>query len=402
MTFFFCPFFLLTSSTPLTAMPTAETSAAPAAGVSPGAAAHSGYLPALTGLRAIAAWLVFFNHYPLGPLPPPGPARAFQYFVDESHGLPLLLLLSGFLIALRYETGTGSLRPRGGWRRYLHSRVARVYPLYALLTLATFALLWHWHSPQATPTLLLLNLSLLRGFFDEYKFSGIGQAWSLTLLECFYLAAPLLLGLRRRGLALWLQPLLLLALGAGLVALLAPLNWHGLFGSYPFMLSYTFLGHSLEFFVGVWLAGRYQSGRLGTPGGIWRTAGGAVLWLAITAALGLVQAQFHNTEHPLTLVLNLVGLPAAGGLFFAGLLSEHSWFRQLLSGRLFQKLGRSSYAFYLLHAGPLAFWLYDWLPGFWLVKLLAVQAVSYGVYRLVEEPLGQWLRPNKGPQKLRP
>ncbi|MCC3155474.1 acyltransferase family protein [Hymenobacter sp. BT770] len=374
-------------------MPVAEPSASVAAGISPGLPQPNGYLPALTGLRAIAAWLVFFNHYPLGPVPPPGVARAFQYLVDESHGLPLLLLLSGFLIALRYDTGTPSFRPRGGWRRYLQSRVARVYPLYALLTLATFALLWRWHSPSVTPTQLFLNLTLLRGFFDEYKFTGIGQAWSLTLLECFYLAAPLLLGLRARGLALWLQPLLLLALGAGLVALLAPLRWHGLFGTYPFMLMYTFLGHSLEFFIGVWLAGRYQSGKLGWPTGYWRTAGGIVLWIAVTVTLGLTQAQFHNPDHPLTLVLNLVGLPAAGGLFFAGLLSEHSWFRQLLSGSLFQILGRSSYAFYLLHAGPLAFWVYERLPGFWPLQLLAVQVVSYVVYQIVEEPVGKWLRP---------
>ena len=373
----------------------AESPTSVAAGTTPNLQQPIGYLPALTGLRAIAAWLVFFNHYPLGPMPPPGIGRAFQYLVDESHGLPLLLLLSGFLIALRYDMGTGSFRPRGGWRRYLRSRLARVYPLYALLTLATFALLGLWRSPSVTPIQLFLNLTLLRGFFDEYKFSGIGQAWSLTLLECFYLAAPLLLGLRARGLALWLQPLLLLALGAALVALLAPLHLHGLFGSYPFMLMYTFLGHSLEFFIGVWLAGRYQSGKLGAPAGYWRTAGGALLWLAVTVALGLTQDQFHNPDHPLTLVLNLVGLPAAGGLFFAGLLSEHSWFRQLLSGSLFQKLGRSSYAFYLLHAGPLAFWVYEWLPGFWVLQLLAVQAGSYVVYRLVEEPVSSSLRPKK-------
>lgn len=376
-------------------MPAAESSARVAAPVAPSASAPDGYLPALTGLRAIAAWLVFFNHYPLGPLPPPGPARALQYFADELHGLPLLLLLSGFLIALRYDTGTPSFRPRGGWRSYLQSRLARIYPLYALLTLATFALIRHWHSPQATLSLLLLNLTLLRGFFDDYKFTGIGPAWSLTLLECFYLTAPLLLGLRQRGLALWLQPLLLLALGTVIVAALAPLHWHGLFGSYPFMLTYTFLGHSIEFFIGVWLAGRYQTGHLGTPTGAWRTAGGILLYVAVTAALGLTQAQFHATDHPLTLVLNLVALPAASGLLFAGLLSEHSRFRQLLSGRLFQHLGRSSYAFYLLHAGPLAYWVYERLPGFWPLQLLAVQVVAYIIYRMLEEPAGRWLRPTK-------
>ncbi|WP_081867940.1 acyltransferase family protein [Hymenobacter sp. IS2118] len=376
-------------------MPAADFSAPAVTPATSGMEPARGYLPALTGLRAVAAWLVFFNHYPLGPLPAPGLARAFQYLVDEAHGLPLLLLLSGFLIALRYDSGTADFRPQKGWRRYLWGRLARIYPLYALLTLATFALLWHWGSPQVTPGILALNLTLLRGFFDEYKFTGIGQAWSLALFEGFYLAAPFVLGLWRRGLPLWLQPLLLLGLGTGLVAGLAPLNWHGLFGSYPFMLSYTFFGHSLEFFVGIWLARRYQSGRLGTPAGVWRTAGGILLYLSVTAALAVTQAQFHNPEHPLTLVLNLVGLPAAGGLLFAGLLSENSGFRKLLSGGLFQKMGRSSYAFYLLHAGPLSFWVYDWLPGLWWVQLVAVQVVSYIIYRVIDLPAIRLFYPHK-------
>jgi len=356
----------------------------------------STYFPVLTGLRAVAAWLVFFHHYPFGELPAAGPGRALRYFVSEFHGLPLLLLLSGFLIALRYDTGRPSFRPQGGWRRYLQNRLARIYPLFALLTLAAFTLLWRWHSPQATPGLLLLHLSLLRGFFADYLFTGIGPAWSLTLLECFYFAAPILLGLRHRGLPLWLQPLLLAGLGCGLVALLAPLQWHGLFGSYPFMFSFTFLGHSLEFFVGVWLALKYRAGQLTSRQGWGLTASGVLAWLAVTAALAFTQAQIpHAPEHTISLFLNLVLLPLAGGLLFAGLLRETSWLQRLLSTRLFEQLGRSSYAFYLCHAYPLAFWVYERLPDFWLLRLLVVQVVAYGLYRLVEEPLGNWLRSDK-------
>ncbi|MDO7876680.1 acyltransferase [Hymenobacter sp. ASUV-10] len=356
------------------------------------------YFPALTGLRALAAWLVFFHHYPFGALPTAGPARALRYIVSEFHGLPLLLLLSGFLIALRYDVGTGSFRPQGGWRHYLQNRFARIYPLFALLTLATFVLLRHWHSPYATPGVLLLNLSLLRSFFSDFLFIGIGPAWSLTLLECFYLVAPLLLGLRARGLPLWVQPLLLLVLGLGLVVLLAPLGWHGLFGSVPFMLSYTFLGHSLEFFVGVWLASRYRAGRLAEQNGSGRTIGGVVAWIATTVALAAGQAFLpRSSEQPLVLLLNLVALPLAGGLFFAGLLSENTTLRRLLSSRIIQHLGRNSYAFYLLHAGPLSFWVYERLPDSWPLRLLAVQVVSLVMYRLVEEPLGRWLRPPKLP-----
>ena len=278
----------------------------------------------------------------------------------------------------------------------------RIYPLYGLLTLATFALLWHWHSPDATPGILLLNLSLLRSFFDEYKFSGIGAAWSLTLFECFYFAEPVLLGLRARGMPLWLQPLLLLAVGCGLVAALTPLDWHGLFGSYPHMLMYTFFGHSLEFFVGVWLAGRYRAGHLAPRAGAWLTGGGVLVWVGVTAALAAAAAHLPNAaEQPITLLLNLVVLPLAGGLLLAGLLSETTWPRRLLSSRWFEHLGRSSYAFYLLHAGPLSFWIYERLLDGWLLRLLVVQAVSYVVYQVVEEPLVRWFRPGRKGAKLR-
>jgi peptidoglycan/LPS O-acetylase OafA/YrhL len=353
------------------------------------------YLPALTGLRAIAAWLVFFHHYPYGQPPAAGWPRLARYLLMELHGLPVLLLLSGFLIALRYDDVSYGFRPRGGWRLYLQTRLARIYPLFALVTLLTFVWLWRWHSPHATLGMLLLHMSLLRGFFDDYKFSGIGQAWSLTLLECFYLTAPLLLGLRRRGLPLWTQPLLLLALGLGLVALLSPLKWHGFFGSYTFMLQFTFLGHSLEFFVGVWLAGRFRRARLPSIPGSTRTMSGVALLAAITVALAFIQAQLPTAliAQPLLLVLNLVALPLAGGWLFAGLLSENTGLSRLLSHRWFQVLGRSSYAFYLLHAGPLSFWVYERLPDSLFLRLLAVQLVSYLVYRFVEEPLTHWLRP---------
>ena len=343
----------------------------------------------------MAAWLVFCHHYPYGPPPPTGWPRLAHYSLLELHGLPLLLLLSGFLIALRYDDGSSGFRPSGGWPAYLQTRLARIYPLFALLTLLTFAWLWRWNSPHATLGILLLNLSLLRGFFDEYKFSGIGQAWSLTLLECLYLAAPVLFGLRRRGLPLWVQPLLLLVVGVGLVRVLAPLRWHGLFGSYGFMLQFTFLGHSLEFFVGVWLAGRYRRGLLASGAGSWLTFSSVLLLLFITAALAFLQAGLPLTpiSEPLILILNLLALPLAGGLLFAGLMKEDTFFRKLLSHRWFQILGRSSYAFYLLHAGPLSFWVYERLPASFLLRLLAVQLVSYLAYRFVEEPLTQWLRP---------
>ena len=355
------------------------------------------YLPVLTGLRGIAAWLVFFHHYPFAQTPFGQAQRLAADLLPE--GLPILLLLSGFLIALRYDDpNSSSLGPKGGWRRYLQNRVARIYPLYLLLTVLTFALLYRWGSTDATPGIFLLNVTFLRGFFDEYKFTGLLQGWSLTLLECFYLAAPVLLGLRRRGLLpLWLQPPLLLGLGYVLVELLAPLQWHGFFGSQYFMLSYTFLGHSLEFYVGVWIAGRYLSGNLPSRKTWLGLTGLAVLLLFVhNGALVHAQATMaHPAEHSLTLIVRLFFAPFLYGLLLVGLLSEASWLRRVLSSPLFQQLGYSSYALYLLHAGPLSFWIYERLPAFWPLQLAAAQLVSYGLYQFIEEPVGRWLRPKR-------
>lgn len=369
-------------------------SATPAARLQPD---KSIYLPVLTGLRGIAAWLVFFHHYPFDNTPLGHGQKAITNLLPE--GLPILLMLSGFLVTLRYdEPGSRSLSPKGGWRRYLQNRVVRIYPMYLVLTVLTFALLYHWRSASATPGIFLLNITFLRGFFDEYKFTGLLQGWSLTLLECFYLSAPILLGLRRRGLLpLWTQPLLLLLFGVGLVQVFAPLQWHGFFGSNSFMLSYTFLGHSLEFFVGVWIAGRYLNGTLPVRK-TWLGFTTLAVFLLFAHNAALTQAQtgmVNPAEHPVTLVVRLFIAPFFYGPLLVGLLNEATLLRRLLSSALFQQLGFSSYALYLLHAGPLSFWVYERLPNYWPLRLLALQLVSYGLYRAVEEPMGQWLRPKR-------
>jgi peptidoglycan/LPS O-acetylase OafA/YrhL len=66
------------------------------------------------------------------------------------------------------------------------------------MTLITFAALWstdpnfdiHKWSCHA---LVILNLTFLRSFFEEFLFTGVAQGWMLTVEETFYFLAPLLL-----------------------------------------------------------------------------------------------------------------------------------------------------------------------------------------------------------------
>lgn len=93
----------------------------------PAATPAKPYFPALTGLRALAAWLIFFYH--TNPLDQQGlPGR----IIAEFHvGVAVFFVLSGFLICLRYGSQL-ELSPQ--WLgNYVRHRFARIYPLYFFL-----------------------------------------------------------------------------------------------------------------------------------------------------------------------------------------------------------------------------------------------------------------------------
>jgi peptidoglycan/LPS O-acetylase OafA/YrhL len=108
-------------------------------------------------------------------------------------GVALFYVLSGFLNAYNYAA-----KAREGGRRFLVQcfgrRIARIYPLYLFLLLVTFAAT----APLPDALTAFLNVTLLKGFFWNYYFSGIAQARPLTVEETFYLLAPLLFSLTLR------------------------------------------------------------------------------------------------------------------------------------------------------------------------------------------------------------
>jgi peptidoglycan/LPS O-acetylase OafA/YrhL len=204
------------------------TATAPATTLS---ATDRSYLPALTGLRAVAAYLVFLHHF--NPFAKAGPTQVLYRALLEFHiGVPIFFVLSGFLITLRYSTTVQWTW--SWWGQYLRNRVARIYPLFFLMTCISFA--WIYSTEGSFHVRVwLLNVLFLRGFFSELIYSGLSQGWTLTVEECFYLFAPLAFWLRTQGkVRLWLLPFALLALGCALVLLFRPLPLYGLFGNFKF------------------------------------------------------------------------------------------------------------------------------------------------------------------------
>ena len=198
--------------------------------------AKNEYFPALTGLRAVAALMVFFHHF--NPISPALFGPRLHYLVAELHiGVSVFFVLSGFLIGYRYLGGR-----QVALRTYFANRFARIYPMYFLLTTITFVAICYKNGGinLGFITQYLLNISFLRGLFKEYLLTGILQGWSLTVEEMFYLSAPLIFWLVRRSRQwLWVLPLLLVGVGVGLVRLGQPQPWHGFFDSFNFLFQFT-------------------------------------------------------------------------------------------------------------------------------------------------------------------
>jgi peptidoglycan/LPS O-acetylase OafA/YrhL len=367
----------------------------------------SRYYAALTGIRALAAFMVFFVHYnPIDSSAPVGSLTNFIYnIVCHFHiGVSIFFVLSGFLITSRYQQ---SLQLSWNWaRRYVRNRFARIYPLYFLITVITAIVsqlyigydpshLWKYYAAKDKLLVLFLNLTLLRGFFDRFHLTIVGQGWSLTVEECFYLSAPLLiLGLRSRPWRLLAYAVMLLGIGLGLVALSAPFHerLYGFFGSAKFMFNWTFFGRCLEFLLGMALAFfMRQTSSSTNPRVSWVTAAG-LLWIAAClCALAylekIVPVGDKGLINPAAILTRNAILPIGVAALFWGLIRESSWLRALLETKLFDLLGKSSYAFYLVHGGILNFVLNDFVTTNIFIKFLITNIVAIVLYKVVEHPV---------------
>lgn len=338
-------------------------------------------LPALTGVRAIAMLLVYYHHFP-SKAPWVGPV--VQGMLSEGHvGVTMFFVLSGFLIAYRYD-GRIQFRSKD-LLGYLWNRFARIYPLYLFLLVPTLLIAREFRLTQ-----WFLQLTLAKGFSDEFKFSGIAQAWSLTAEECFYFSAPVILMIMHSRWRACVLPACY-SIAAVLLGVGAICHYHQFFGNPGFVCSYTFFGRAFEFVVGAWIAINLQRCE------VLRGVGGKTyLGLAGIAATLAILDSLKTPLYPLG-VLNPLGIfvnnwlaPIAIGLFYLGLIQEKTWVQRLLSTPVFQLLGKSSYAFYLIHLGFISDYLVIRLGD--ASFLLALNLIAVGLFKVIEEPTHRFLR----------
>jgi peptidoglycan/LPS O-acetylase OafA/YrhL len=335
------------------------------------------YIDSLTGLRAIAASMVFFHHFN------PFHKNSFAFgIVNEFHiGVTIFFVLSGFLIGLRYSDKNVNVK------KYFVNRFARIYPIFFIFTILTFLVF-----PPSGFMEVLLNITLLKGFFNEYKFTGIPQGWTLTVEECFYAFALILFFLikRKKIITIAIIPFALLGLTFLLLKVFPNITYKGFLQDYDFIRNYTFLGRSFEFISGFLLS--YFLYKFTFKSKIFTYLGVAVILLSCFLLYSVKGDQEVGVLNLVGQIINNYFLPLFGIIpLIYGLTKEETFLSKLLSTELFDQLGKSSYVFYIIHMGVIQDLITKYTQSFLLLYFL-ILIISWLVYTYIEEPMNKFVK----------
>ena len=153
-------------------------------------------LPALTGIRGVAAWLVVLYHIRLGAawaLPPPVVATLGKGYL----AVDLFFMLSGFVLWLNYadRLRVGGI---GEAANFLARRVARIWPLHVFILAGAVAFVLATAAAGRPPSdhypwgELPLHLALMQNWGLTHSLTWNDPAWSISCEFAAYLLFPLL------------------------------------------------------------------------------------------------------------------------------------------------------------------------------------------------------------------
>ncbi|WP_162940094.1 acyltransferase family protein [Gryllotalpicola protaetiae] len=331
-------------------------------------------MPALDGIRAIAAIFVVLFHLHVG-------------FSRGDSGVDIFFVLSGFLITSILMRG--ARQGRIDFAKFYWGRALRLLPVYFAVMAVAVAIAVAWH----------LGGSTLRGALFSFLYvsnwaagsgEGLGlltHTWSLSIEEQFYLVWPLaLIGIvtvsRGNGRKA--------AIGVGVLTVLAYLAllacW---FGGTSTTFAWNFTpARGMELLVGCSLAlvvSEFKGVRL--PGAAWHLPD--ILGLASVAGLiAIANVQPHSEWFEMLVEWPLVaGVTAL--LILVCLNRDAKVTQRALSLGPLTTVGKMSYGLYLWHFP--VFFVIDASIGLehWSAKLLAMGIVAAIVplsYRFIEQP----------------
>ncbi|QDL98015.1 acyltransferase [Rhodopseudomonas palustris] len=352
---------------------------------------NRGRIDAIQLLRAFAATAVVFTHATtrIGYIFPEGIAGSHLFGESSGQvrvgdaGVDLFFVISGFVML--YVHRNDFARP-GAVSGFFRKRIARIVPLYWLLTTVAVAVtvlspgVFTTHYAAADPAWIVGSYLFLPIPAPGRELSPvIGVGWTLNYEMFFYLVFGLLLMFPR---ALALRSLITaFTVLVGLGVVLSPaLPWA------KFVTSWLLL----EFLLGIGIA-------------YWRLSGGRLsaqaAWMVAAVSLAVLLATVHWTpDEQGAGRFALWGIPAAGIVVAATNLD----LGQGRARRLAAVLGDASYSIYLFQVFALPIWGFmmsrlgfGTLPFDLNVVILTVLVVASGVvgWAVVERPLSRAVKP---------
>lgn len=299
----------------------------PPVGPASGRASTRPRLDALTGLRGLAAAVVFIPH--AGIVLSGRPHQAVELIgAPGNRALGFFFALSGFVL-------TWAVRPGDTARGFFQRRFARIYPAYLVTLVAAVVVtgLVQRHALPGGP--FVATVFAVQAWFPDarwyYSYNGVD--WTIACEVFFYLAFPLLIrplaGLGRAGRRRLQVALLLLLVVFSIASKVSGVTWVA--NQFP-------VARLPEFVLGCTLAidiarGEVLARRVGL-GRALLIAG--VVWVVSVLAGPLLEVLPLLTA-ALLLVLN------------AGVLADLAGQTSLLTRRPFVWFGEISFCFYLVH-----------------------------------------------------
>lgn len=340
------------------------------------------FFPALTGFRAIAAWLVFVYHFfPFNNSPFP---TIVNKVIWEFHfGVDLFFVLSGFLITYRYYS-----QEKINFKKYMVNRFSRIYPMYFLLTIAVFFVGYfktnEWDLVKTFE--FLTSISMTKALFSDFFLVGVPQGWTLTLEEIFYFTAPFsFLLIKKSKKWIVILPIIVFLIGEFLHALFNfPSNIFGFLQTKIHVFVF-------EFFAGIGL-GYFVKKQPYEVSFRYFTYFGLGFILCYLLSIGYIK-QLFDLKSTISRSVELIVLAILGIVpVLYGLISEKTFIQRILGSKYLVILGKSSYVFYLIHKGFIPIFINDYITNNKFLLFVLLNILSVVLFYSIEEPLNNYIR----------
>ena len=362
-----------------------------------------GRIDALTGLRFLAALMVFCFHFDR--------SLKTNFFFGPMGGIAVsfFFVLSGFILTYVYRD---RLKLRG-IKRFYFTRWARIWPLHAVCLLASIYLV-PYTPPVDFPGLRFASQwLLLQSWIPDlsYVLSYNGVAWSISTEAFFYLMFPMFLlgGLRN----FWWKFIATIGLTAlalfAITKISADPQWSGIVDSYALLHFNPFMRLS-EFVIGMATAHVFMSSRIGSVKLLqisrWPVIAQTGIEVVVLLLAGCSYYMLLNFGYYgwVTRGIGLGGVVSmwakcSGGMLFHALCifvfaQSNGWIGRFFSTRIMIYLGEISFALYMVHRIVIIlminnFWSGSSLP-YWMI-ISSTLAITIGVssllFMIVEMPM---------------